>query len=73
VLKDAIPLLNASAIKLALDITQTKLAVSTAKTAVDEHNNNARSAAACEAAAAAGVDDEDPAEGLGSPHILHWT
>ena len=50
-----IPLLKASAIKLVNDTAQTKLAVSTAKTAVDEHNSKARSAAAPGAAGDAGV------------------
>jgi hypothetical protein len=49
-LKYAIPLLKAFTIKLVQDITQIKLTVSTAKTAVDEHNYNARSSAASGAA-----------------------
>jgi hypothetical protein len=63
-LKEALPLLKASAITLVEEITQTKLAVSTAKAAVDEHNSNARSAAASGVAGDAGADDADLAEGL---------
>jgi hypothetical protein len=64
-----IPLLKASAIKLVEDITQTKLAVSTAKKAVDEHNSNARSAAASGAAAdtQGQMTDADLVEGLAPP------
>jgi hypothetical protein len=69
-LKDDIPLLKASAIKLVQDINQTKLAVSAAKTAVDEYNSNARSAAASVAAGDAGVDAADLAEGLVTPNAL---
>jgi hypothetical protein len=63
-LKEALPLLEASAFKLAEDIGQTKLDVSTAKKAVDEHNSNARSAAASVATGESGADDADLAEGL---------
>ena len=58
-LTEALPLLEASAIKLATDITQTKLAVSTAKLAIDEHNSNARSAAASAAAGGSASEDAD--------------
>ena len=63
-LTEALPLLEASAIKLATDITQTKLAVSTAKLAIDEHSSNARSAAASAAAGGSASEDADLAEGL---------
>jgi hypothetical protein len=63
-LKDAIPLLVASASESLGVITQTQLDVSTAKQALDEHDQKARARAASEAAASAGADDEDLAEGL---------
>jgi hypothetical protein len=55
--------LETSAIEQAQAIAQTKLAVSTAKLAVEEHNFNARSAAASMAAGNTGAD-ADLAEGL---------
>ena len=63
-LTEAFPLLEASAIKLATDIAQTKLAVSTAKSAIDEHNSKARSAAASAAAGGSASEDADLTEGL---------
>jgi hypothetical protein len=56
--------LEVSAIKLATDIAQTKLAVSTAKSAIDEHNSNACSAAASTAAGGSASEDADLIEGL---------
>jgi hypothetical protein len=63
-LKEALPLLVASASDLLGVITQTQLDVSTAKQAMDEHDQKAWTWAASEAAASAGADDEDLAEGL---------
>ena len=63
-LKYATPILVASASELLGVITQTQLDVSTAKQAMDEHDQKARARAASEAAASAGADDEDLAEGL---------
>ena len=52
-LKDALPIVVASASELLGVITQTQLEVSTAKQAMDEHDQNARARAASEAAASA--------------------
>ena len=54
-LKDAIPILVASASELLGVITQTQFDVSTTKQAMDEHDQKARARAASEAAASARV------------------
>jgi hypothetical protein len=61
-LKDAISLMEASTIKLATELAQAKLSVSTAKTAVEEYNSTAQASVSSEMDE--DQNDEDLAEGL---------
>ena len=61
-LKDAISLMEASTIKLATELAQAKLSVSTAKSAVEEYNSTAQASVSSEMDE--DQNDEDLAEGL---------
>ena len=56
--------MEASTIKLATELAQAKLSVSTAKSAVDEYNSTARASASPGVEDDTDINDEDLAEGL---------
>jgi hypothetical protein len=63
-LKDAISLMEASTIKLTNELTQAKLSVATAKSAVEKYNSTAQASASSGMEEDADANDADLAEGL---------